>query len=150
MKTRDYSVTIQVNASAPEAFKCINEVTKWWTENLQGSSKKLNDEFTVQFGDVHVSTQKIVELIPDKRVVWLVTDSKLNFIHDKQEWTGTRIRFEISEEGNKTDGFRTQVKFMHSALGECFDACSNAWVGYVKGSLLSLISTGKGKPTPKE
>ena len=96
MKEQDYHTSITVNATAHEAFESINSVTKWWTENLEGSSQKLNDEFTVRFGDVHYSKQKLVEVVPDKKVVWLVTDSKLNFIKDKQEWTNTKISFEIS------------------------------------------------------
>ena len=75
MKTQDYTVSITVNATVHQAFESINNVTKWWTENLEGHSKKLNDVFTVRFGDVHMSTQKLVEVVPDKRVVWLVTDS---------------------------------------------------------------------------
>ena len=147
MKRQDYSATIVVNATAHEAFKSINSVTKWWTENLEGSSQKLNDEFVVRFGDVHFSRQKLVEVIPDGKVVWLVTDSKLNFVKDKSEWTGTKISFEISEKDNKT-----QIRFMHLGLVpeyECFDACSNAWSEYIKQSLLKLINTGKGEPTPK-
>src|SRR5882762_8138071 len=123
MKKQDYNVSITVNATAQEAFKSINSVTKWWTEHLEGNSKKLNDEFTVRFDDVHVSTQKLVEVIPDKKIVWLVTDSKLNFIKDKQEWTGTKISFEIGKKDNKT-----QIRFTHEGLvpdRECFDACSN-------------------------
>lgn len=148
LKKQDFSTSIIVNATPQEAFKRINSVTKWWTENLEGSSQKLNDEFTVRFGDVHVSTQKLVEVIPNKKVVWLVTDSKLNFIKDKREWTGTKISFEISKKGAKT-----QVRFTHVGLVpkiECFGACSNAWNEYIQGSLLSLINTGKGQPTPKE
>jgi hypothetical protein len=148
MKAQDYTESITVNATAQEAFKDINSVTKWWTENLEGSSQKLNDEFTVQFGDIHASKQKFVEVIPDKKVVWLVTDSKLNFLKDKQEWTGTKISFEIFEKDKKT-----QIRFTHLGLVpkiECFNDCSNAWSQYIQQSLLNLINTGKGQPTLKE
>ena len=148
MKNQDYTVSITVNATAREAFNGINRVSEWWTENLEGSSQKLNDEFTVRFGDVHVSTQKLIEVIPNKKVVWLVTDSKLNFIKDKQEWNGTKIIFEISEKDNKT-----QVRFTHQGLIpqiECFDACSNAWGDYITQSLRNLINTGNGQPTKME
>lgn len=91
MKQQDYQISITVDATAPEVFKCINHVTKWWTENLEGSSQKLGDAFTVRFGDVHVSTQKLIEVTQDKKVVWLVTDSNLNFVTDKQEWTNTKL-----------------------------------------------------------
>ena len=147
MKQEDYSVSIVANVTAQEAFKSINSVTKWWTENLEGHSERLNDVFTVRFGDVHVSTQKLVEVIPNKKVVWLVTDSNLNFVKDKHEWTGTKISFEIFEKNNQTE-----IRFTHLGLVpkyECFDACSNAWGEYIQQSLLSLIRTGKGQPTPK-
>ena len=148
MKEQDYHTSIMVDATPHEAFTYINNVTKWWTENLEGSSQKLNDEFTVQFGDVHYSKQKLVEVVPDKKVVWLVTDSKLNFLTDKQEWNNTKISFEISTENDKT-----KIHFTHIGLVpeiECFDACSNAWSQYIHGSLLKLINTGIGQPTRKE
>jgi len=148
MKRQDYHTHLTVDATAHEAFNCINSVTKWWTENLEGSSQKLSDEFTVRFGDVHYSKQKLIEVVPDKKIVWLVTDSKLNFIKDKQEWTNTKISFEISTQNDKT-----KIDFIHMGLIpeiECFDACSNAWSEYIQGSLLKLINTGKGEPTRKE
>ncbi len=144
MKEQDYTVSITVNATPQEAFKSINSVSKWWTENLEGSSQKLDDEFTVRFGDVHVSTQKLVEVIPDKKVVWLVTDSKLNFVKDKHEWTDTKISFEIAEKGGKT-----QINFTHIGLVpqvECYSGCTNAWGQYIKGSLFKLLNEGKGTP----
>jgi len=147
MKKQDYHVSITVNATAKEAFKSINSVTKWWTEHLEGSSQKLNDEFTVRFGDVHVSTQKLVEVIPDKKVVWLVTDSNLNFAKDKHEWTNTKIVFEISEQGGKT-----KIDFTHLGLVpeiECYGGCSGAWDQYIEGSLFKLLTEGKGAPELK-
>lgn len=148
MKNKDYTLTLTVDVSAKVAFDSINTVTKWWTENLEGDSKKQNDEFTVHFGEVHVSTQKIIEFIPDKKIVWLVTDCNLNFIKDHKEWKGTTIHFEIFEQAGKT-----QIRFAHSGLTpgiECYADCSNAWAHYLNTSLLSLINTGKGTPGTPE
>ena len=144
MKEEDYHISIAVDATAHEAFKSVNSVSKWWTENLEGSSEKLNDEFTVRFGDIHFSKQKLVEVIPDKKVVWLVTDSKLNFVKNKHEWTNTKIIFEIAE----SDG-KTQINFTHVGLVpevECYNSCTNAWGQYINGSLFKLLSEGKGTP----
>jgi Activator of Hsp90 ATPase homolog 1-like protein len=144
LKKQDYTASITVNATPQEAFKSINSVSKWWTEDLKGSSQKLNDEFTVRFGDVHVSKQKLVEVIPDKKVVWLVTDSKLNFIENKQEWTNTKISFEIARNDNKT-----QIRFTHFGLVpnvECYDSCVKGWDEYIKGSLFKLLTDGEGSP----
>lgn len=144
MNKENYTAKLIVDASANEVFNSINSVTKWWTDDLKGSLQKLGDEFTVQFADMHVSTQKIVEFIPDKKVVWLVTDSDLSFIKEKNEWTNTTISFEISTNGNKT-----QIDFIHDGLVpqiECFKDCSQGWDYFIKGSLFKLLTEGKGTP----
>jgi hypothetical protein len=143
MGDQHLSIVFAVSANAQHAYDSINKVTAWWTENLVGESAGLNDEFVVQFGDVHFSRQKIVEMVPGKKVVWLVTESRLNFIADKQEWTGTRIIFEVLEENTQTI-----IRFTHEGLVphvECYDACSNAWGQYMN-SLQQLIDTGSGEP----
>jgi hypothetical protein len=144
---QDYSITISANINPQDAFKSINHVSKWWTENLEGHSQKLSDEFTVRFGEMHYSKQRIIEFIPEKKIVWLVTDSNLSWLKDKHEWTNTKISFEITSKDNKT-----QIKFTHIGLVpgiECFIDCSNAWSQYIHQSLLSLMTTGKGHPDPR-
>lgn len=143
MNTTDFTTTILVDESPEAVFNAINNVSGWWQGEIEGNSTKLNDEFTYRMLDFHFSKQKIVEIIPNKKVVWLITESRLNFIKDKSEWTGTTISFEITEQGNKT-----QLRFTHVGLNpeiECYGACSNAWGQLVQQSVFSLITTGKGK-----
>jgi len=148
MENKNFTRTLLVDKTPKEAFEAVNNVRGWWTENLKGSSQKLNDEFEVRFGDVHYSRQKLIEVVPDTKVVWLITDSKLSFLKDQKEWTDTKITFDISTQGDKT-----QVRFTHVGLVpeiECYDDCSNAWSDYINHSLRNLIVTGKGQPEPKE
>ena len=68
----------------------------------------------------------------------------LNFIKDKSEWTGTKISFEISKQGDKT-----RIRFTHIGLDpsvECYGACLKAWDFYISHSLLNLITKCKGEP----
>lgn len=132
-----------VDNSAHEVFDAINNVRAWWHGEIKGDTDKLNDEFTYQMKEFHFSKQKVVELIPDKKVVWLVTDSKLTFVKKQDEWTGTKIIFDISEVGDKT-----QLRLTHEGLVpefECYGGCSSGWSSLVQKSLYSLITTGKGK-----
>ena len=139
----DFSTIILVNQTPEEVFNAINNVRGWWQGEIEGSTENLNDEFTYRMKEFHYSKQKIVEIIPNKKVVWLVTESKLSFIDNKSEWKGTKIVFEISEINNKT-----QVRFTHQGLVpeiECYGACSNGWSRLIRESLFSLITTGKGR-----
>ena len=143
LSTAGFTTTFFVDQTPHEVFTAINNVRGWWQGEITGGTDKLNDEFDYRMEDIHYSRQKLVEVIPDKRVVWSVTDSQLSFIEDKDEWTNTRIIFDITEINNKT-----QVRFTHIGLVpaiECYDACSNAWEQLIQESLVSLITTGKGK-----
>jgi len=148
MNKPDFTTSFVVDQTPKEAFEAINNVHGWWTEGAEGGTEKLNDEFSVLFWNVHYSKQKLVEVVPYVKIVWLITESKLTFIEDESEWTGTRVVFDITKKGEQTE-----VRFTHIGLvpqGECYKDCSNAWSGYINNSLRNLITTGKGNPTTKE
>ena len=148
MNNKNLEITFFVNQSANEVFNAVTNIEKWWTENVKGNAQKLNDEFTVQFEDIHFSKQQLVEVVPAKKIVWLVTESKLNWLNNKQEWTDTRIVFEMTDQGNGT-----QFQFTHIGVApgvECYNGCSSAWNQYVGSSLFKLITTGKGQPEKKQ
>jgi Activator of Hsp90 ATPase homolog 1-like protein len=141
-KENDFTISIVVDKSPTEVFNVINNVRGWWQGEIIGNTEKLNDEFTYQMGAFHLSKQRIVELIPDKKVVWLITESNLNFVQKKDEWTDTKIAFELAPQGNKT-----KITFTHIGLVpkfECYGGCSSGWGKLIEQSLFSLITTGKG------
>src|SRR5450432_2415146 len=94
MKKQDYSATITVSKTPEEVFNSINDVSKWWPEEVEGENTKLNDEFVFRSGDTHYSKNKVVEFVPNKKVVWLVTESIRKT--DGFEWTGTKMIFELT------------------------------------------------------
>jgi hypothetical protein len=148
MTASDFTTTIVVDQTPKEAFDAINNVRAWWSEEIQGYTDKLNEEFFYHYQDVHSCRMKIIELIPERRIVWFVMDNHFSFTKDKSEWIGTKISFDISLTDNKT-----QIRFTHLGLVpeyECYDICQNAWTNYIHNSLRNLITTGKGQPNAKD
>jgi hypothetical protein len=139
MKKQDFTTTILVDQTPKQAFDAINNVRGWWSGEIEGPTDRLGEEFSYRYKEFHYSKHKLVELVPDKKVVWLITEGSINFVADKTEWDNTKITFDISEKDGKT-----QIRFTHEGLTpqlECFDACSNAWTGYITDSLRRFISS---------
>ncbi len=144
MTTPDFTTTILADQSPKQVFDAINNVRGWWSVEIEGDTNKLNDEFTYHYEDVHRCKLKIIEFIPNKKVVWLVLDNYFNFTKEQSEWKGNKIVFDIIEKDNKTQLQFTQLGLV--AGYECYEICRDAWTNYIKNSLGSLIATGKGQP----
>lgn len=147
MTAPSFTTTLLVNQSPAEAFNAITNPRGWWSENIEGGTEKLNDEFDYHFEDVHSCTMKLTEVVANQKVVWLVLDNYFKFTTDKSEWIGTTISFEISKQGDQT-----KIVFTHHGLVpayECYTICEGAWTNYIQNSLGSLIATGKGLPNAK-
>lgn len=135
MSTQYFSNTFTTSKSHEEVFNILTDPKKWWiglhNEIITGNSEEINDEFTFKAGNgAHNSVQKLVELIPYKKIIWEIIDSDLTFLKMPNEWTGTKINFDVSTECNQT-----KVTFTHNGLiqqFECYEGCSNAWLQYLK------------------
>jgi hypothetical protein len=141
MQATDLTTTITLDQTPQEVFEAVITPQNWWSGDFEGNTKNVNDEFTYRYQDMHYSKQRVIESIPGEKVVWLVTESELNFIEDKEEWTDTKIVFEISKKNGKTE-----LKFTHVGLNadvECYNDCSVAWGRLIQQSLFTYITTGK-------
>jgi hypothetical protein len=140
--SHSYMARIEVASSQQDIFNHINGVSKWWSKDFEGSSTKLNDEFVIHHPGRHYSKQKLIEFIPGKKVVWLVTESKLHWLEKNgDEWTNTKMIFEITANGDKT-----VIYFAHEGLVpemECYDRCRHGWDMVIKERLFNFITNGK-------
>jgi hypothetical protein len=138
MTNHDFTTTISVDQTPDEAYSAILHVGGWWVGNNEGMCGEIGDEFIHRDEEAHYCKLRVTELVPERKVTWLVLDNYFNFVGDQDEWKGTQITFEIAE----AEG-RTQVRFAHLGLApefECFDVCSNAWGSLINGSLRTLIT----------
>jgi len=147
MKNNNYTLTLKTDQSAEQVFTTIMNVRGWWSglykEEFTGASEKAGDEFTFRAGDgAHYSKQKLLELVPNKKIVWLVTDSRLSFIEKPDEWTGSKLVFNISPKHD-----HTEITFTHEGLTpevECYDVCAPTWTTYLQNKLVPLITNRLG------
>jgi hypothetical protein len=88
----------------------------------------------------------LIEVVPDRKVVWDVLDADLSFTEDKGEWKGTKIIFDVVR-----DGDQTEMRFTHLGLVpgfECFAACSKGWGYYINDSLRKFIAGSEARESP--
>ena len=129
------------SSSVHEVYKALTTLdglSAWWTGDTQGEGHA-GGVLLFRFGNGGFD-MRVLELDPDRRVLWRVVDGP-------QEWIGTTIDWELRQEGDwtiilfKHGGWKEPVEFMHH--------CSTKW-GVFLLSLKSLLETGKGSPWPNE
>ena len=133
---------VGIKSSSPDqAYRALTTcegLSGWWTGNMQGDSN-VGGVLQFRFGAGGFD-MKVLELHPERRVLWQVVDGP-------QEWIGTKVDWEIRQEGDwtiilfKHQGWKEPVEFMHH--------CSTKW-GVFLLSLKSLLETGTGAPWPNE
>lgn len=147
MENKNYYRAILVNSSAEEAMKKISQIKLWWRKDFSDKAEKLNDKFTVPFGE-HNGEKSFVdfivsEFVSNKKVVWKVTDCYLPWFQNKKEWNNTEVVFNLLEEDGKT-----KIDFTHIGLVpgvECYEVCEKGWDGHIN-TLEKFINEGKAIP----
>ena len=135
MSNKNFTYSFETAKKPEEVFGLLLQIPEWWSglyaETIEGKSEKVNDTFSFAAGGgAHYTEQKVVELVPGKKVVWLVTKANLSFLSQPDEWAGTQFGFTVAE-GKKN----TVVTFVHEGLVpevECYDACTMGWRGYLQ------------------
>ena len=142
MENKNFKSSISGKFSAGDAVKMISNIPGWWGVSFSGSAEKQGDKFKIGMPQDAYIDYTVTESIPGRRVVWLATDSYLPWYADKTEWTNTRLIFDLKE----TNG-ETEVTFTHEGLTpevECYKDCEQGWTHWIKTSLFSYLTTGKG------
>ncbi len=138
----DFSSSFTAKFAPNEAIKKISNVPGWWGVTFSGSSEKQNDTFEIKMTGDSFFNITVTELIPGKRLVWLVTDCYMPWFTDKKEWANTKLIFDLSENNGETT-----VTFTHEGLTpevECYKDCASGWDHWIKTSLSSYLTTGQG------
>ena len=88
-KAANYTVEIELLKSPNDVFNNLIILKKWWPEDFEGEDIKLDSEFIFATGDSHYSKNKVIEFVPNKKLVWLATESIRKT--DNYDWTGTKM-----------------------------------------------------------
>jgi uncharacterized protein YndB with AHSA1/START domain len=107
----------------------------WTTELTVHSGVGVINEFG--FGSDDIVKMKVVELVENKRIEWLCTDSD-------PEWVATGVSFDLTERKNGV----TAVVLKHfdwRELTEFYQWCNYNWAMFLL-SLKHYVEDGKGTP----
>ena len=136
----NYTVAIEIEKSSNDVFDHLIDLKNWWPEDFAGENIKLDSEFVFTTGDSHYSKNKVVEFVPDEKVVWLTIEGVRKT--DNFEWTGTKMIFELTP---KCDN--TILKFTYDGVvfEDEYDRLVQICDMTIKEMFYNFITYGKGK-----
>lgn len=138
LNEQSFTATIELTKPPKHVFHCITDVSRWWGgQDLTGNTTNLNDEFTIHHPGSHYSVQKLVEVEPEKKMVWSVTKGQLHWLQNQYEWTDTKMIFELTPNAGKTI-----LHFTHQGLTpdkESYARCSEGWTMVITNWLYNFI-----------
>lgn len=141
--SQDYQYSVVAKVSPEDAYNKVARVSEWWNKKSTGKTQKVGDTFKVDWGQTWVDF-KVIEAIPNKRLVWNVENCQLPWLKNQTEWKDTRVIWDLST----ADG-ATEIRITHLGLTpevECFGTCEAGWNFHVGKSLLMLLTEGHGLP----
>lgn len=125
-------------ANVYEALTTQAGLSAVWTEELLVKPEVgFINEFS--FGDNDLTKMKIIELSPNKRILWECVDSD-------PEWIGTKISFDLTEKNGTTA--IVLKHFDWRELTEFYQWCNYNWAMFLL-SLKSHCEDNEGTPYQK-
>jgi uncharacterized protein YndB with AHSA1/START domain len=143
--TASYTKTQDIQASPRELYAAVTTVPGikgWWSHDVV----EKNGDITVRFSEKNFQTLRLLNLSPDKKVVWewIAQYFPVEGTTQTDEWVGTRVSFDI--QANR-DGSSTLI-FTHAGLTPqlaCHGKCNAGW-NHSLGSLKGYLEQGTGTP----
>ncbi len=105
-----------------DAVSTASGLDAWWTKSSSGVAKK-DAEFELGFGAGFDWRARVVKCVVPREFT-------LELTHADEDWLGTRIRFQLEEEGGATT-----VRFHHSGWPEAnehYRISSYCWAMYLR------------------
>ena len=121
----DINHQFPIHASAEEVFSAITTpegLDSWWTLKSEGLPRE-GSAYRFYFGEEYDWKAVVLSSRLDRVIEWEFTSAE-------PDWTGTRLRMDLSEK----DGW-TWVTFLHSGwadAGEHFRISSYCWATYLR------------------
>lgn len=120
------------------ALTTLEGLASWWTSDTAGDPTQ-DGTVTFTFGSNGGFDMRVIKVGP-RQVHW-------ECIKGPVDWIGTRIEFEIQEEGN-----HNQLMFRHvgwKSENPFFHHCSTKWATFLL-SLRDYLEQGEGRPFPND